>query len=84
MSRDPDDLVKIGITAPPGSNCRLWTFSILPTRQDVIALGNLVGTFFKQFKRLVGNALWILGWVEVSGWFVISLITVCTLPVYSK
>ncbi|MDD5167481.1 MAG: 4Fe-4S binding protein, partial [Syntrophales bacterium] len=52
-----DDLVKIGITAPSGSNCQLWTFSILPTRREVMVLGNLVAAFFRGVNRLAGNAL---------------------------
>jgi ferredoxin len=34
-----EDLVKIGCTAPSGTNCQLWTFTILSTRKGVMALG---------------------------------------------
>ena len=31
-----EDLVKIGITAPSGSNAQLWSFTILPDRESVV------------------------------------------------
>lgn len=46
------DLVKIGITAPSGSNCQLWTFTIFPTREAVVRLGNEIGVFFKRLNRM--------------------------------
>lgn len=52
-----DDLVKIGMTAPSGSNCQFWTFSVLPTRNDVVALGEHVANFFRRIDELAGNAL---------------------------
>ncbi len=47
-----EDLVKIGITAPSGSNCQSWTFTVLPDRQDVVALGDRAALFFKKTNRL--------------------------------
>ena len=47
-----EDLVKIGTTAPSGSNCQSWTFTLLPTREDVVALGNRSAEFFKKTNRL--------------------------------
>ena len=47
-----EDLVRIGVTAPSGSNCQLWSFTILPDRQSVLALGNRVGKFFEKINRL--------------------------------
>lgn len=42
-----EDLVKIGITAPSGTNSQLWTFTILPTRRAVASLAEHVAVFFK-------------------------------------
>jgi nitroreductase/NAD-dependent dihydropyrimidine dehydrogenase PreA subunit len=47
-----EDLVKIGITAPSGSNCQAWTFTLLALRRDVLALGNRAALFFKRTNRL--------------------------------
>ncbi|BBO75177.1 nitroreductase [Desulfosarcina widdelii] len=47
-----EDLVKIGVTAPSGSNCQPWTFTILPNRQAVVALARSVGNFFRKTNRL--------------------------------
>lgn len=47
-----EDLVRIGITAPSGSNCQLWTFTIFPTRESVVRLGNDIGVFFKRLNRM--------------------------------
>ena len=46
-----EDLVKIGITAPSGTNAQLWSFTILPTRKAVMELGNYIGAFFKKMNR---------------------------------
>ena len=57
-----EDLVKIGTTAPSGSNCQAWTFTLLPTREDVVALGNRSAEFFKKTNRLAekGYLRWLL------------------------
>jgi nitroreductase/Pyruvate/2-oxoacid:ferredoxin oxidoreductase delta subunit len=47
-----EDLVKIGITAPSGTNSQLWTFTLLPSREAVLALGQQVARFFKKLNRL--------------------------------
>jgi nitroreductase/NAD-dependent dihydropyrimidine dehydrogenase PreA subunit len=51
-----EDLVKIGITAPSGSNCQLWSFTILPDRDAVIALAEGVGRFFERLNRMAEKA----------------------------
>jgi len=62
-----EDLVKIGCTAPSATNCQLWTFTVLPTREDVLVLGKAVRDFYadlntmaekswlRMFMRLVGK-----------------------------
>jgi len=47
-----EDLVKIGITAPSGSNCQSWTFTLLPNHQDVVELGDRSARFFRKTNRL--------------------------------
>ena len=51
-----EDLVKIGITAPSGSNCQLWSFTLLPDRDAVIALAQGVGRFFARLNRMAEKA----------------------------
>ena len=50
-----EDLVKIGATAPSGTNSQRWTFTILPDRESVIALGDQVAKFFKRINDLSEN-----------------------------
>ncbi|RJR30769.1 MAG: nitroreductase, partial [Desulfobacteraceae bacterium] len=45
-----EDLVKIGVSAPSGSNCQLWTFTVLPDREAVLRLAKMVGGFFKRLN----------------------------------
>lgn len=46
-----EDLVKTGITAPSGSNCQAWTFTLLPDRSSVNCFGEAVGMFYKKLNR---------------------------------
>jgi len=46
------DLVKIGISAPSGSNVQGWSFSILPNRETILELGMQVVKFFKNLNRM--------------------------------
>ncbi|MBW1766222.1 MAG: nitroreductase family protein [Deltaproteobacteria bacterium] len=48
-----EDLVKIGITAPSGSNSQMWTFTILPSKNEVGGLGERAGEFFRKINRIV-------------------------------
>jgi nitroreductase/NAD-dependent dihydropyrimidine dehydrogenase PreA subunit len=49
------DLVKIGTTAPSGSNSQKWTFTVLATRKEVEVLGAGIAMFFKRLNRLAAN-----------------------------
>ncbi len=51
-----EDLVKIGTTAPSGSNWQEWTFTILPERKDVEAFGDQVMGFYKKLNKMANNA----------------------------
>jgi nitroreductase/NAD-dependent dihydropyrimidine dehydrogenase PreA subunit len=46
------DLIKIGITAPSGTNSQGWTFTVLPTRKEMIFLGNQIADFYRRLNRL--------------------------------
>lgn len=50
-----EDLMKIGVTAPSGSNCQPWAFTVLDTRGSVLALGERVAVFFEHLNRLAGR-----------------------------
>ena len=52
-----EDLARIGATAPSGTNSQRWTFTILPNRAAVLALGHAVATFFKRLNRMARNPL---------------------------
>jgi len=52
-----EDLVRVGVTAPSGTNSQKWTFTILPGREAVLCLGAEVAGFFRRLNRLAGNAL---------------------------
>lgn len=52
-----EDLVKVGTTAPSGTNSQAWTFTILASRSEVVALGGLVAGFFKKLNKKAENQL---------------------------
>ncbi|MBR9985311.1 MAG: nitroreductase family protein [Desulfosarcina sp.] len=69
-----EDLVKAGVTAPSGSNCQPWTFTILPDRHAVNRLGRRVGDFFRKTnrmaeKRWLRTALKLLGKPQLDTYF---------------
>ncbi len=49
------DLVKIGTTAPSGTNSQSWTFRIVPDRNSVKEFGKAVKDFFKRLNRLASS-----------------------------
>jgi len=51
------DLVRIGTTAPSGTNSQGWTFTILDRRAEVIRFGNHVAAFFKKLNNMAENPL---------------------------
>ena len=75
VSRDIlEDLVKIGITAPSGTNSQQWTFTVLPDRGAVMQLARWVGDFFAKLNRTAENtclrkALKFLGKPELDAYF---------------
>ena len=55
-----EDLVKIGTTAPSGTNSQAWTFTILKNRREVELLGGLTAAFFHKLNRKAASPLWRL------------------------
>ena len=54
------DLVKIGTTAPSGTNSQAWNFILLPTRREVALLGDLTAAFFRDLNTKAANPLYRL------------------------
>ena len=52
-----EDLVKIGTTAPSGTNSQKWTFTVLEHRQQVVKLGDRVALFFERLNKMAANPL---------------------------
>ncbi len=50
------DLVRVGQSAPSGTNSQRWRFTILPTRGDVLVLGEAAARFFEALNRRSENA----------------------------
>ncbi len=46
-----EDLVKIAITAPSGTNSQKWTFSIIDNRNRVIKFGAEIAAYFRKLNR---------------------------------
>lgn len=61
-----DDLIKVGITAPSGSNCQMWTFTVLPDRSNVTAYGEQILAFFTRLNRLAKN-MWLRNLMKIIG-----------------
>lgn len=51
------DLVKIGTTAPSGTNSQRWTFTVLARREQVEKFGDRVGGFFRKLNKMAANPL---------------------------
>jgi nitroreductase len=69
-----EDLVKIGTTAPSGTNSQGWAFTTLASRAAVMKLGNAVGAFFKRINRMAENPLLrhglrLIGRPELAGYY---------------
>jgi len=61
-----EDLVKIGTTAPSGTNCQAWTFAILANRFEVEALGEQMARFFHALNRMAERA-WLRFFSRIFG-----------------
>ncbi len=69
-----EDLARIGITAPSGSNCQPWVFAMLRDRKAVTCLAGKIAAFYRRLNRLASRA-WIreplawLGKTELKSYF---------------
>ena len=61
-----EDLVRIGTTAPSGSNCQLWTFSIIPDRKSMLELGQHVAGFFGKLNKMAEKS-YLRGLMKLVG-----------------
>jgi nitroreductase/NAD-dependent dihydropyrimidine dehydrogenase PreA subunit len=61
-----EDLVKIGCTAPSGTNCQLWTFTILPTREAVMVLAKGVRDFYLKLNSMAEKT-WLRLFLKLVG-----------------
>ncbi len=52
-----EDLVKIGTTAPSGTNSQSWTFTILPTRKAVTAFAGHIASYFGRLNNAAENTM---------------------------
>lgn len=69
-----EDLMKIGITAPSGTNSQSWTFTILPTRKAVAAFAEHVASFFRRLnltaeKTMLRLFLKLIGKGELDAYY---------------
>ncbi len=62
-----EDLVKIGITAPSGTNNQLWTFTLLPSHEAVRAFAGKVSGFYKKAIRTTNEQFLSPEYREVIG-----------------
>lgn len=51
-------LIQAGILAPSGTNSQAWSFTVIPKREDVLALGAAMGDWFRQLNRRSESRLW--------------------------
>lgn len=69
-----EDLVKIGITAPSGTNSQSWTFTILPTRKAVTTFAEYISSFFGRLnttaeKTMLRLLLRLIGRRELDDYY---------------
>jgi len=69
-----EDLMKIGITAPSGTNSQSWTFTILPTRKAVASLAGQIALFFARLntraeKTMLRLFLKLMGRGELDAYY---------------
>lgn len=50
-----EDLVKIGTTAPSGTNSQSWNFITVPSIADLQVLGGMVADYYRKLNRLAEN-----------------------------
>jgi nitroreductase/NAD-dependent dihydropyrimidine dehydrogenase PreA subunit len=61
-----EDLVKIGTTAPSGTNSQLWTFTVIPVRGEVVSLGAQIARYFQKLNGMATKP-WLRFFSQVFG-----------------
>lgn len=61
-----DDLIKLGVTAPSGTNSQKWTFTVFPDRRAVLDLGEAVSRFFRELNKKA-SATWLRKGLKLIG-----------------
>ena len=61
-----EDLVRMGITAPSGTNSQKWAFTILENKENVMALSEKIGDFFRKINDLAQKA-WLRKFLRLIG-----------------
>jgi len=61
-----EDLVKIGLTAPSGTNSQLWSFTIIDSRSKMLAFGKSIAAFFGTMNRRAENG-WLRRFLKLCG-----------------
>jgi len=61
-----EQLVAAGMSAPSGSNRQRWSYTILPTRQAVLAAAEPMGDFFRQLNAKAEKA-WLRRLMALMG-----------------
>jgi nitroreductase len=61
-----EDLVKIGTTAPSGTNSQKWTFTVFPDRAAVAEFGQRIAYFFRKLNRMAEKR-WIRKGLKLIG-----------------
>jgi nitroreductase/ferredoxin len=51
------DLIRLAVFAPSGTNSQAWTFTCLTSRPEVLVLGTAIKDFFKRLNRKAENFL---------------------------
>lgn len=51
------DLIEFAVTAPSGSNCQEWEFTVINGREKVWEFAGRIKEFFLKINRLAGNRL---------------------------
>jgi nitroreductase/NAD-dependent dihydropyrimidine dehydrogenase PreA subunit len=69
-----EDLIKIGITAPSGTNSQAWTFTILPTRKAVTSFAGHISSYFSSLntaaeKTMLRMFLKLIGKGELDAYY---------------
>jgi len=47
-----EDLIQIATTAPTATNCQPWSFTLLPDRAAVMAMGQAMADFYRRIETL--------------------------------